>query len=353
MTRSRTLLVLTGALSTAFAAATTHIVVTGDTLWDITGAYLGDPFQWPTVWKQNPQIADAHWIYPGDTIHLDGGRDSIVPRSAGAADSSLVPNNSGDPLAEFPLDPDLQTTIQIDSSPAVRLAESPAQSVLNPDAMKLAPVHYLPSEVSLGIESTLDWAYEGSRHMIRPGTVVGTALGSDKGIAVGSLLEIVEANEKVLTFSDPNVEGRYEQVRGICTVVEVTPDSSSCLLQRVYGDAGIHSVARPYVRPEARMVTGFETIHDDQPARVIANTRNSRLQVPGSYIIIDRGTQTGIAEGDIFEFMAAKERRGIAAMRGYGIVVRTTPSSSTIFVVGVRQRPVLTGDRAWRIRKAV
>lgn len=352
MTRSRTLLVLTGALSTAFAAGTTHLVVSGDTLWDITGRYLGDPFQWPTVWKKNPQIADAHWIYPGDTIHLADGRDSIVPSAAG--DSMVAPSQDPqDELAGFPLNPDLLPPIFTDTTPQVRLADSPAQSVLNPDAMKLAPVHYMPSEVSLGVESTLDWSFEGSRHMIRPGTVVGLAIGTEKGIEVGSLMEIVEANDRVLLYRDPKVEGRYEQVRGICVIVEVTDDSSSCLLQRVYGDAGIHSVARPYSRPIERFVTRFEPVADDQPARAFANTRNSRLQLPGSYVIVDRGTASGVGEGDIFEFMAATERRGIAAMRGYGIVVRTTANSSTIFMVGVRQRPVMTGDRAWRIRKAV
>lgn len=352
MTRSRTLLVLTGALSAAFAAGTTHLVVSGDTLWDITGRYLGDPFKWPTVWKQNPQIADAHWIYPGDTIHLADGRDSIVPGSTGDSVVAKAPE-SGDELAGFPLNPDLLPPIVIDTTPQVRLAESPAQSVLNPDAMKLAPVHYLPSEISLGVESTLDWSFEGSRHMIRPGTVVGIAIGTDKGAEIGSLMEIVEANDRVLVFSDPRIEGRFEQVRGVCVVVEVNADSSSCLLQRVYGDAGIHAVARPYVRPTQRMVTRFEPVADEQPSRVFANTRNSRLQLPGSYVIVDRGTESGVGEGDIFEFMAATERRGIAAMRGYGIVVRTTPSSSTVFMVGVRQRPVMTGDRAWRIRRAI
>lgn len=352
MTRSRTLLVLTGALSAALAAATTHIVVSGDTLWDISGRYLGDPFQWPTIWKKNPQIADAHWIYPGDTIHLADGRDSIVPGQPGDSLAAPAPE-SGDELAGFPLNPDLLPPAVLDTTPQVRLAESPAQSVLNPDAMKLAPVHFLPSEVSLGVESTLDWAFEGSRHMIRPGTVVGIAIGTEKGAEVGSLMEIVEANDRVLVFRDPKVDGRYEQVRGICVVVEVTADSSSCLLQRVYGDAGIHSVARPYVKPVERTVTSFEPVSDEQSARVFANTRNSRLQLPGSYVIVDRGSSSGVGEGDIFEFMAANERRGIAAMRGYGIVVRTTASSSTIFMVGVRQRPVMTGDRAWRIRKAV
>jgi len=348
MTRSRTLFVLIGSLSAAFAAGTTHVVVSGDTMWDITGKYLGDPFQWPTVWKANPQIANAHLIYPGDTIHVDGAA-AQAPRDS-AAPAAVA---SGDPLQEFPLSPELQTVVQSKPDPMATLAASPTQSVLNPDAMKVAPVLYRKGEAPKGTESGLDWGYEGSRHMVRPGTVVNTGIGTSKGVDVGSYLEVIEADERVLTHSDPSVEGRYEQVRAVCVIVEVDSDSSRCLMQRVYGNAGINAIARPYVKPETRMVSSFTEVSESQPARVVANTRNSQLQLPGSYVILDRGADASVSEGDIFEFMAAKEKRGISAMRGYGIVVRTTRSTSTIFVVGVRQRPILTGDQAWRVRKAV
>jgi len=44
----------------------------GDTLWDLSEEYLKDPFAWPDLWKANPHIEDAHWIYPGDSICFPG-----------------------------------------------------------------------------------------------------------------------------------------------------------------------------------------------------------------------------------------------------------------------------------------
>ena len=56
----------------------THTVKDGDTLWDITQAYYGDPYKWPQVWSYNPDITNPHWIYPDATVQLRPGDDEVV-----------------------------------------------------------------------------------------------------------------------------------------------------------------------------------------------------------------------------------------------------------------------------------
>ncbi len=55
-----------------------HKVKEGDTLWDITDNYYGDPYRWPQVWSYNPDITNPHWIYPDLEVRLRPGDEDVI-----------------------------------------------------------------------------------------------------------------------------------------------------------------------------------------------------------------------------------------------------------------------------------
>ncbi len=86
-----------------------YTVKKGDTLWGISGQFLQKPWEWPELWRANPQIENPHLIYPGDTIRLvyingkpalvlDRGDASRTYKASPSTDVKLSPHIRATPL---------------------------------------------------------------------------------------------------------------------------------------------------------------------------------------------------------------------------------------------------------------
>jgi len=76
----------------------TYVVKKGDTLWDISGVYLEQPWRWPDLWDNNPQIDNPHLIYPGDVLELRWESGQPRLRLANRGDVKLSPTMRSEPL---------------------------------------------------------------------------------------------------------------------------------------------------------------------------------------------------------------------------------------------------------------
>lgn len=83
-----------------------YVVKKGDTLWDISGYYLRDPWYWPQLWYANPEIENPHLIYPGDVLILTRGPDGQLQlrRENTERLSPRVRERSLDSVATIPMD---------------------------------------------------------------------------------------------------------------------------------------------------------------------------------------------------------------------------------------------------------
>ncbi|NOQ35455.1 MAG: LysM peptidoglycan-binding domain-containing protein, partial [Methylococcaceae bacterium] len=108
-----------------------YTVVRGDTLWDISAKYLKSPWQWPRLWRGNPQVENPHLIYPGDVLTfsmVDGqpvvtlrrGRDvKLYPRKRVEDLEEAIKTIPTDAIAQFLNAPKVVSETEIDESPYV------------------------------------------------------------------------------------------------------------------------------------------------------------------------------------------------------------------------------------------
>lgn len=97
-----------------------YVVQKGDTLWDISGKFLQNPWEWPRIWNVNPDICNPNLIYPGDTVNLVvingqkkldvkranpcGGTVKMSPSSDGKLDPRIRVEPLEAPIPAIPLD---------------------------------------------------------------------------------------------------------------------------------------------------------------------------------------------------------------------------------------------------------
>ena len=113
-------------------APKSYTVKRGDTLWAIASMFLKDPWLWPEVWYINPQVANPHLIYPGDTLALAAGSDGrpqirleqggparLDPRLRSSPIDGAIPTIPYSAIAAFLSRPTVLTDEQIRKAPYV------------------------------------------------------------------------------------------------------------------------------------------------------------------------------------------------------------------------------------------
>src|SRR5207244_5023880 len=149
--------------STYPAGAKTYTIKQGDTLWGLAQAQLGNAYLWPQLWESNTWITDAHWIYPGDVVLVEG--EGVSAAQAVATDTSSTQATTG-----------TATTSSTPTSPAATPEEG-METVggrTRPFVTKADALGGTLSPVALGTENDLYcYGYIGDPNEPMPNRVAG------------------------------------------------------------------------------------------------------------------------------------------------------------------------------------
>lgn len=302
-----------------------YTVRRGDTLWDITGRFYGNPWGWPQVWSYNPEITNPHWIYPHDHIRLV--RDGEAPTVLEGGPATLTAR--AQPGSLFLRD----------------------QGYLDEDALREAGLIIGSPEEQM-LLSNFDEIYVRFEDGVqpRPGTdyTVFREIDLDER-------EPEESGTLVRIFGTVHLRS-YDTERGMGRAV-ITESLDP--IERGFRIAAIprrFDVVPP--RENARDVT----------AHVAATLRPLRLSADSQLVFVDAGAEQGVEVGNRFfvvragdEWRMAQEVGGITygetvpeapepdedeylpEVVAEGRVVNVRPNTSALFITR-STRPVIVGD---------
>lgn len=272
----------------------TYVVKKGDTLWDISGYFLNDPWRWPKLWGVNPQIANPHLIYPGDRLTLvfiDGQPRLVVKQHIKKSPEGRVASKNGPiPAVDLALiQPYLTQNRVVDpawfaSLPMVMSGESPSLHHV------VSEVVYVNAPLEVGLKVAM---YETGREFF----------ASDREGMLGQ--------EMILASS-----GR---------VIESGPISKVELLSSLRETKGGFRVAP--VEDEALMSAYFipKAAELTVPTSILAINGKIREAGKLDVVYIDRGSEDGVETGHVFSMYRDGE---IITYDNDGLPVRALDRSS-------------------------
>jgi hypothetical protein len=357
-----------------------HIVVKGDTLWDLAGKNLGNPFSWPQIWELNQWIKDPHWIYPGDPLLIDGSRTAL----AQAAPDS--PNGSKPPAKGEGQVPTGETGVPVLPEGTPDLAE-PEVANLKPDRYSRPALRVMREELAFAFQDFIQMPYlapQGAvahlkdlralrivgnknieREILGESELVYLAGGADKGVKVGDRLVVIQQVARRLIHPEDSHRRRplgdvMEQI-GVLRVVTVHGRGSVAIVEKAMEpiQAG-RQWAAPFTEPaniplKLRTDTQ-EPIQVKDLAKVIYTRDDHKHTGVGEMLIVDKGAADGLKFGDMLlalryrSFPVTESRREKDRVMertnhylGQVIVVYTTANSATCRIIRSNE-PFTIGD---------
>ena len=268
-----------------------HVVVKGDTLWDISGEFFNDPWKWPRIWGFNRDtIKDPHWIYPGDIIYLDRKSGTLRFGQPGPEGASGIATG-GEGTNTMGKAGNIEML-----SPKVREGMSPHDAIPSIPASAIEPFLTQPlviEEDALEDAPALIGAREGRVVLGKGDTAFVKGLPSDKG----TLWQIYRPGK---TFIDPDsgdelgVEAIYLGNAEVTRFAEVSTVSITRSVQEIYaGDR--------MVLPSAETVNAYlpRAPETKISARVISIYGGVSQGGQNSIITLSKGAHDGLQNGHV------------------------------------------------------
>jgi hypothetical protein len=352
------------------AGAKTHEIKTGDTLWDLAQQYYGNAYLWPQLWESNTWITDAHWIYPGDVLLVEGEGSVSAAAAAGEGEGAL-PSVIGSTGSDDASNIFAQTTesgiavarVERESRPIPIGTESDIycygyighpeeplpnfiESIEDFEPMYLPRTTIVPEPVSIaGLN------YVRSPADIAAGDLVYVSGGASSGLVAGENYMVVEPGELIYHPQNGELLGRQYNYTGQIRILCIEGEQSRAMIIQACREIAVGARLKPIPQlpiPIAR-IPAMPAWCDPPSGRTsgfIVDSREWELGLAeGNLIQIDLGRDDQLQPGDFLTVYRPSPRPGQPRQLLGEIGILTTEARTSTAIIVATRREILVGDQ--------
>ncbi len=317
-----------------------YIIQKGDTLWDLAGKWLGNPFLWPQIWDENRYILDSHWIYPGDPLKVPG-KPEVVP-------------TEGPPPVEEPPVPETPEVDQGFGRGEEATAEKPTPAPAPPALVAVADASDLYCsgfiDPSFQVPDLRIVGHELERTHLGQGDVVYLNEGLNQGVEAGNIFGVRRVSREIFHPITKEDLGPYVRRLGKIRVIAVQENTSTAVIEESCEDIVEGDALVPWKDIPVPMMPGLPQFdrYDAKPSGgnegyIVAARDAVTATGTGHIVHVDLGETSGLKPGDVLDLYRDNGELP-RLMLGQAVVLTVEPATATVKIVhAVRESEI--GDR--------
>ncbi|MCC6639528.1 MAG: LysM peptidoglycan-binding domain-containing protein [Deltaproteobacteria bacterium] len=271
-----------------------HTVVAGETLWDISEAYLGTPWIWPSLWKDDTGSGRDAAIRPGDVLWVSAVE---IRRLTPAETAALRESSSAAPPAAMDAD---GSDSDVASAPVAGLDHWVEVQGMGFIASAARTEDFRGSAQAAAVGRVI--GNPTSRAALGTGDVIYIDLGAGQ-VGIGERLRIVRAKQNVPDPDTGRLLGTFVEPLGWAEVTELEGEAASAVIAGAVDAIHVGDLLLPPAGPSDPASLRLESTPPGVRGEIVLMVGERVLSAGMDVVYLDKGTEAGLSPGSALEIV--------------------------------------------------
>jgi hypothetical protein len=312
-----------------------YTVKAGDTLWDLSGRFLNNPWYWPKVWSYNPEITNPHFIYPGSVVRFypsaEEGPGRVAPVDVARAEPEIEAPRELDDLSRA----DMKRPQEIGEGDEVAVVGPYKIGYVAPKGLFARRDSFVtPRE--LEESATLTASFE-EKQLLSLHDRAYARFAQAAPVRRGETYLLYRTERPVRHPESGELFGYQSVILGAAKVVAVDDKAVTLDIEQAFEPIERGALLAPFAQKLVKQVQ--RRPNPRELAGVIVATQQEIVTEIGEHhmVFVDKGRQDGVEEGNVFTVVRSGDPYGREPSLAQNDPTLPSESVGSLLVVDAQQ----------------